>query len=85
MADLRVDYQLLSSIHATLNGLTWEFETIEDQASAYFFSKLDDRQTQPARAGWITGWPCPAAQIAGWRSRSRPSAQEIPMTRSPYS
>jgi hypothetical protein len=35
MADLRVDYQLLGSIHSTLNGLTWEFENIEDQASAY--------------------------------------------------
>ena len=35
MADLRVDYQLLASIHRTLNGLTWEFENIEDQASAY--------------------------------------------------
>jgi hypothetical protein len=35
MADLRVDYQLLASIHATLTSLTWEFETIEDQASAY--------------------------------------------------
>jgi hypothetical protein len=35
MADLRVDYQLLASIHRTLNGLTWEFEHIEDQASAY--------------------------------------------------
>ena len=35
MADLRVDYQLLASIHSTLNGLTWEFENIEDQASAY--------------------------------------------------
>ena len=35
MADLRVDYQLLASIHGTLNGLTWEFENIQDQASAY--------------------------------------------------
>jgi conjugal transfer/entry exclusion protein len=35
MADLRVDYQLLASIHATLSNLTWEFENIEDQASAY--------------------------------------------------
>lgn len=35
MADLRVDYQLLASIHSTLTGLTWEFENIEDQASAY--------------------------------------------------
>ena len=34
MADLRVDYQLLASIHGALNGLTWEFETIEDQVSA---------------------------------------------------
>lgn len=35
MADLRVDYQLLASIHSTLNSLTWEFQNIEDQASAY--------------------------------------------------
>ncbi|MBV9448194.1 MAG: hypothetical protein JO345_20105 [Streptosporangiaceae bacterium] len=35
MADLRVDYQLLASIHSTLNGLTGEFQHIEDQASAY--------------------------------------------------
>jgi hypothetical protein len=35
MADLKVDYQLLASIHATMTGLTTEFETIEDQASAY--------------------------------------------------
>lgn len=35
MADLKVDYQLLASIHRTLNGLTWEFENIQDQASAY--------------------------------------------------
>jgi uncharacterized phage infection (PIP) family protein YhgE len=35
MSDLRVDYQLLASIHSTLNGLTWDFENIEDQASAY--------------------------------------------------
>jgi hypothetical protein len=35
MADLRVDYQLLALIHSTLNGLTWEFENLEDQASAY--------------------------------------------------
>jgi hypothetical protein len=35
MADLRVDYPLLASIHATLSNLTWEFENIEDQASAY--------------------------------------------------
>ena len=35
MADLKVDYQLLASIHCTLNGLTWEFENIEDQVSAY--------------------------------------------------
>lgn len=35
MADLKVDYQLLASIHSTLNSLTREFESIEDQASAY--------------------------------------------------
>jgi cation transport regulator ChaC len=35
MADLKVDYQLLASIHATMTGLSTEFETIEDQASAY--------------------------------------------------
>ena len=35
MADLRVDYQLLASIHRTLTGLTWEFQNIEDQARAY--------------------------------------------------
>ncbi|HEX6518888.1 MAG TPA: hypothetical protein VF070_02590 [Streptosporangiaceae bacterium] len=35
MADLRVDYQLLASIHSTLNGLTAEFQHIEDQARAY--------------------------------------------------
>jgi hypothetical protein len=35
MADLRVDYQLLASVHRTLTGLTWEFENIEDQASGY--------------------------------------------------
>ncbi len=33
MADLRVDYQLLASIHATMTGLISEFEAIEDQAS----------------------------------------------------
>jgi len=36
MADLKVDYQLLASIHATMAGLMTEFEAIEDQASAYF-------------------------------------------------
>jgi conjugal transfer/entry exclusion protein len=35
VADLRVDYQLLASIHGTLNGLILELENIEDQASAY--------------------------------------------------
>jgi hypothetical protein len=35
MADLSVDYQLLASIHSTLTGLTWKFENIEDQATAY--------------------------------------------------
>jgi hypothetical protein len=35
MADLKVDYQLLASIHTTMVGLSSEFETIEDQASAY--------------------------------------------------
>jgi hypothetical protein len=35
MADLKVDYQLLASIHSTMTGLTTEFETIEDQASAF--------------------------------------------------
>jgi conjugal transfer/entry exclusion protein len=35
MSDLRVDYQLLASIHGTLNGLVWEFQNIEDQAGAY--------------------------------------------------
>jgi conjugal transfer/entry exclusion protein len=35
MADLRVDYQLLDSMHRTLNGLARELETIEDQVSAY--------------------------------------------------
>src|ERR1700677_1238186 len=35
MSDLRVDYQLLASIHSTMTELTSEFEDIEDQASAY--------------------------------------------------
>lgn len=35
MADLRVDYQLLTSIHATLGGLASEFGHLEDQASSY--------------------------------------------------
>ena len=35
MADLRVDYQLLASIHGTLSQLVAEFEGIEDQTSAY--------------------------------------------------
>lgn len=35
MADLRVDYQLLGSIHATMSGLISEFETIEDQATGF--------------------------------------------------
>jgi hypothetical protein len=35
MADLKVDYQLLASIHATMTGLVTEFDTIEDQAAAY--------------------------------------------------
>jgi hypothetical protein len=35
MADLKVDYQLLASIHATMTGLMTEFKSLEDQASAY--------------------------------------------------
>ena len=35
MADLKVDYQLLASIHGTVNHLASEFESIEDQTSAY--------------------------------------------------
>lgn len=35
MADLRVDYQLLASIHGTLNGLSREFQNIEEQTSSY--------------------------------------------------
>jgi hypothetical protein len=35
MADLKVDYQLLASIHTTMSGLTSEFETIGDEAAAY--------------------------------------------------
>jgi hypothetical protein len=35
MADLKVDYQLLASIHATMTGLMTEFESLEDQAGAY--------------------------------------------------
>jgi len=35
MADLRVDYQLLASVHTTMSGLISEFETIEDQAGGY--------------------------------------------------
>jgi hypothetical protein len=35
MADLKVDYQLLASIHATMTGLATEFQDIEDQASSY--------------------------------------------------
>jgi hypothetical protein len=35
MADLRVDYQLLASIHTTMAGLTAEFQAIEDQAAAF--------------------------------------------------
>ena len=34
MADLKVDYQLLASIHGTLNGLVSEFEGIEDRVGA---------------------------------------------------
>jgi hypothetical protein len=34
MTDLRVDYQLLTSIHSTTSGLTAEFDSIEDQAAA---------------------------------------------------
>jgi hypothetical protein len=35
MADLRVDFQLLASIHAALTSLTSEFQNIQDQAAAY--------------------------------------------------
>jgi hypothetical protein len=35
MADLRVDYQLLDTMHRTLGTLSRELETIEDQVSAY--------------------------------------------------
>ena len=34
MADLKVDYQLLASIHGTLTGLISEFESIEDRVGA---------------------------------------------------
>ncbi len=34
MADLKVDYQLLASVHGTLNRLASEFESIEDRTSA---------------------------------------------------
>jgi hypothetical protein len=35
MADLRVDYELLASIHRTLGTLTRELGTVEDRVSAY--------------------------------------------------
>ena len=35
MADLRVDYQLLSSITSTLSGLSSEFAHLDDQVSGY--------------------------------------------------
>lgn len=35
MADLRVDYQLLASITATLSSLASEFAHIDDQVSSY--------------------------------------------------
>ena len=37
MADLKVDYQLLSSIHGTLNGLMREFESIEERADSQVY------------------------------------------------
>jgi len=57
MADLKVDYQLLASIHRTLNGLTWEFENIQDQVGAYdqAFGSSDIRAAMGSFSGnWTT-------------------------------
>lgn len=35
MADLKVDYSLLASIHSTLGGLKSEFDGLDDQAGSY--------------------------------------------------
>lgn len=35
MADLKVDYQLLASLHSTLSQLSAEFDNLRDQASSY--------------------------------------------------
>jgi hypothetical protein len=55
MADLKVDYQLLASIHSTLNGLTWEFQNIEDQASAYD-SAFGSSAITAAMGGFSGNW-----------------------------
>jgi hypothetical protein len=55
MADLKVDYQLLASIHATMTGLTAEFDTIEDQASAYSTAYGYDGITS-AMSGFSGNW-----------------------------
>lgn len=53
MADLKVDYQLLASIHGTLNHLVSEFEGIEDRTSAYgpAFGSADITAAMSAFAG----------------------------------
>jgi hypothetical protein len=53
MADLKVDYQLLASIHGTLTGLVSEFESIEDRTSAYqsAFGSADITAAMGAFAG----------------------------------
>jgi hypothetical protein len=73
MADLRVDYQLLASIHATLAGLTWEFENIEDQVSAYdpAFGSSDITAAMGSFAG---NWSAHRTTMLGTMGKTRPAS-----------
>lgn len=55
MADLRVDYQLLTSIHRSLGALSRELADIDDQVSGYGAAFGSDAITS-AMAGFSGNW-----------------------------
>ncbi len=78
MADLRVDYQLLASVHSTLTGLTREFENIEDQASAYN-SAYGSTDITAAMGNFAGNWSTHRTTLLGtMRRRSRRSPATTP-------
>lgn len=64
MSDLKVDYELLGSIHSTMGGLIGEFENIEPQQNDYN-GAMGSGDVAGAMSGFSGNWTYHRKQITG--------------------